>query len=75
MKEYYIVWNQTNYGDGFEFFGVHRRWESALRQYRKVVKNRYGRCPRAYDDIIDFLAENENYDDDLRITYFKENDG
>lgn len=73
MKEGYIVWNLSTCD--CEFFGVYRSWDKALRQFRKVVRNRYGKCPRDYDDILDFLSEAEGLgDDSLRITKFEEND-
>lgn len=69
MKDGYIVWNESTVEN--EFFGVFKGWQAALRHYRKVVKNRYGKCPRNYDDIIGYLADVEPGEDSLRITYFK----
>lgn len=76
MKQGYIVWNQTNYSWGYEFFGVYRTWESALRQYRKVIRTRYGKCPRGdYDAILKFLSEQGDTGDGYMISEFEENVG
>lgn len=75
MKEGYIVWNQTNYGDGYEFFGVYRSEEKAIKQLRKVVRNRFGKCPRKYEDIMYFVADVADDGDSFGIDYFCENDG
>lgn len=72
MKEGYIVWNLSNYD--CEFFGVYRSWDKALSQFRKVVRNRYGKCPRKYDDILNYLVKVEDGDECIRITKFVEND-
>ena len=70
MKEGYIVWNLSN--RNCEFFGVYKNPQRALTHLRKVVRNRYGKCPRKYEDIVDFLDKVENGDDSLRISYFVE---
>lgn len=77
MKEGYIVWNLTNYGDGFEFYGVYKSEKKALKQLRRVIRTRYGKCPRAYSDIMDFVYDKEGGDmgDSYRIDYFNENNG
>lgn len=72
MKTGYIVWNCSNCD--CEFFGVYRNFEDALRQFRKVVKNRFGECPRSYEDILQLLVEKEDGDDSLRITPFSEHE-
>lgn len=73
MKEGYIVWNESTVEN--EFFGVYRSWERAFRQFRKVIKNRYGRCPRNYDDILDYLNEVEGLGtESIKITKFVEDD-
>ena len=73
MREGYIVWNESTVEN--EFFGVYKSWERAFRQFRKVVKNRYGRCPRNYDDILDYLNEVEGLGtESIKITKFVEND-
>ena len=70
MREGYIVWNLSNYD--CEFFGVYKNPRRALTQFRKVIRNRYGRCPRKYEDILEFLSKVENGDDSLRISHFVE---
>lgn len=70
MKEGYIVWNESNCKS--EFFGVYKTWEKALRQFRKVIRNRFGRCPRNYEDILDFLVENGDGDESYKISWFNE---
>lgn len=73
MKEGYIVWNESNYGS--EFFGVYKSWDAALKQFRKVIRVRFGKCPRgSYDDIQDWLVDNEieSGDDSYKITEFEE---
>ena len=73
MREGYIVWNESTVEN--EFFGVYKSWERAFRQFRKVVKNRYGRCPRNYDDVLDYLNEVEGLGtESIKITKFVEND-
>ena len=75
MKEGYIVWNNSNYG--CEFFGVYRSEKQAMRQFRKVIRNRFGKCPRGdYNKIIDWLVDDvEDGDEGYAIEYFNENEG
>lgn len=76
MKEGYIVWNQAQYGGGYQIFGVYKSEKMAIRQLRKVIRNRYGKCPNGgYDAIADFLAKVEDGDDGHGIKYFCENEG
>ena len=75
MKEGYIVWNETNYGDGYEFFGVFRTRKQAEKAMRKVAKARLGRCPRDYDKMLEALEGEEDMGDSYKITYFSRNDG
>ena len=73
MKEGYIVWNESNCGS--EFFGVYRSWEKAFAQFRRVVRKKYGKCPRGtYEDILNWLISDgiEDGDDSHKITYFEE---
>ena len=73
MKEGYIVWNLTNCGDGYEFFGVYKSYEKALKCFRRVVRERYGKCPKGdYCKIIEWLCGVEDGDDSFRITPFEE---
>ena len=41
MKEMYIVWNLTNYGDGYEFFGICETLKEADKLYSKIC-DKYG---------------------------------
>lgn len=72
MKEGFIVANISNCGN--EFFGVYKNEKRAERQLRKVIRNRYGRCPRDLSELV-----NEPYieggDFSYQIIYFVENDG
>lgn len=73
MKEGYIVWNQSNYGN--EFFGVYRTWDAAFKQFKKIIRARFGKCPRgSYNDIQSWLIDNEieDGDDSINISYFKQ---
>lgn len=76
MKDGYIVWNDST--AGCEFFGVFKSYKPAFRLFRKVVKNRYGKCPRNYDDILTYLSKievDDGLDDSIRITRFNQNEG
>lgn len=78
MKQGYIVWNQTNYGTGYEFFGVYRSYEQAFRQFRKVIRKRYGKCPQGtYEEISDWVIDNTGLDcgDNIMISNFNNNEG
>lgn len=75
MKEGYIVWNQTCYGDGYEFFGVYKTFNKALKEFRKIVRAEFGKCPLKYGDIIDFLIDNGHEEDSYKITYFNNKEG
>lgn len=55
----YIVWNQTNYGDGYEFFGVYKSEAKAEKVLAKVLKERYGKT-----EIDDEILEQEIEDGD-----------
>lgn len=71
MKKGYIVWNETNYGS--EFYGVYSSWDRAFRQFKRMVRSLYGKCPRGdYDSIMDWLVKTESGDDSLKITKFEE---
>lgn len=68
MKEGYIVWNQTNYGEGFEVFGVFRTYEAAKKCYKKVIRDRYGN--QSEDEIAEAqLIEGDH----IIITHFDAN--
>lgn len=78
MKEGYIVWNQTNYGTGFEFFGVYKSKQAAERHLRRVVRNRFGKCPRNLEDLMEepYCGDSDaGCADGYGITKFEENNG
>lgn len=76
MKEGFIVANLTNYGDGIEVFGVYKNRKRAERQLRKVVRARYGKCPRILDKLSDYGQPNgPDTGDSYQLVYFKENGG
>lgn len=66
MKRGFIVWNQTNYGDGFEFFGVFRSRKEAEKCLRRVLRERFGRVPKDMDELIELEGMENSYG----ITYF-----
>lgn len=68
MKEGYIVWNNSNYGA--EFFGVYKNPQTAERKLRRVVRDRFGYCPRDIADIID-MPEIDG-EDSYQVSYFRE---
>lgn len=74
MKQGYIVWNQTSYDKGYEFFGVYKSKKAAERQLRKVIRNRFGKCPRDLDDLVDFVdgQVGESGLDGYSVTSFRE---
>jgi len=73
MKQGFIVWNQTNYGDGFEFFGVFRSYQEAKKHLRRVFKKRYGKD--YYKLTQDEVFELENGEDMFLISSYELNDG
>jgi hypothetical protein len=76
MKEGYIVANLTNYGDGFEIFGVYKSRENAVKQFRKVIRTRYGSCPRDLSKLYKPGQPNAlDSGDSYQIIKFKENEG
>lgn len=42
MKKLYLVWNLTNYDDGYEFLGAYKSKANAKKAYNKEMKARYG---------------------------------
>ena len=38
----YLVWNLTNYGNGFEHLGLYNTKEHAEKAYNEEMKKRYG---------------------------------
>ena len=75
MKEGYIVWNLTNYGDGYEFYGVFRSKEQAEAHLRKVLKARYGKLPKDEDELLEWEDNVNGCLDSHRIDYFCKNKG
>ena len=72
MKKGYIVWNNSNYGP--EFFGIYKNVKTAEWKLRKVIRTRFGHCPRDLDKLMDdpYAAGG---DDSYGISSFEENDG
>lgn len=73
MKKGYIACNLTNCGIGPEIFGVYSNLKTAEWKLRRVVRKRYGRCPRDTTSIAD-MPEVDT-DDSYSIIAFEENDG
>lgn len=70
MKKGFIVWNQTTYGEGFEFFGVYRTREQANERLCEVVKKRFGKLPKDWDELIRWEGDEDSY----RIDEFNSED-
>lgn len=70
MKEGYIVWNQTSYGDGFEFFGVYRTLQKAEYMLKKIKKARYGEMTE--DEIDEWELTTAAC---IMITHFTDSNG
>ena len=66
MIKGYIVWNQTTYDTGYQFFGVYRTMKEAEAKLREVVKKRFGKLPRDWDELIEW----EGDEDSFNITEF-----
>lgn len=72
MKEGYIVANISNCGN--EFFGVYKNHKTAERKLRKVIRTRFGKCPKDLEKLVE-EPYIEGGDSSYSIIYFKENDG
>lgn len=66
MTKGFIVWNQTTYDTGYQFFGVYRTRKEAEARLREVVKKRFGKLPRDWDELIEW----EGDEDSFNITKF-----
>ena len=75
MKEGYIACNMTNFGDGFEIFGVYRKEKYAQARLKKVIRTRFGRCPRDFEEALSFADEQDGNESSYRVVWFCENDG
>ena len=78
MKGGYLVWNQSNYDEGFEIFGVYRTREAAEKQFKKVLKNKFGKVPKNTEELLKWEDEacgDTGCLDSYRITPFVENIG
>ena len=69
MKEGYVVMNTSNCGN--EIFGVYKSQRRAETCLRRVVRARFGKCPRDLDKLIE-----EPYisggDDSFGLIWFEE---
>lgn len=66
MKKGFIVWNQTTYDMGYEFFGAFRSQKEAEKCLRRVLKKRFGKVPKDIDELIQM----EGAEDSYGISYF-----
>ena len=74
MKNGYVVMNNSNYG--IEIFGVYKNKDRAVTQLRKVIRNRFGRCPRNFSKLYELGQPNgPDSDDSYMIMFFEENNG
>ena len=72
MEKGYIAWNESNCGS--EFFGAFRSKKRAERELRRVVRERFGRCPRDLVDLVEEPFANGG-DDSYKVTYFNNEKG
>lgn len=57
MKQAYLIWNLTNYGDGFEMLGAYPTRAKAEKAYRAEMKKRYGTTDE--DKLFDLWNDDE----------------
>lgn len=57
----YIVWNETNYGLGYEFFGVYKTRQKAEKVLAKILKERYGKTEIDDDVLAQEAEDGDNY--------------
>ena len=77
MRKGFIACNLTTYDEGIEVFGVYSNEKMAERQLRKVVRKRFGRCPRdvlKINEMPEICGEGD-YGDSYGVLAFVENDG
>ena len=65
MRKVYVVWNMTNYGDGYEFLGAYTSKAKAKKAYNAEMRARYGTTNR--DKLLD-LWEDDGGTDDWHIS-------
>lgn len=58
MRKAYIVWNLTNYDDGYEFLGVYLTKAQAKKAYNAEMKARYGTTNE--DKLLDIWNDGES---------------
>lgn len=69
----YLVWNMTNYGDGFEHLGLYHTKANAIKAYKQHMKKLYGTTNE--DKLWELWADNESGDaDSWRIDEITIND-
>lgn len=67
MKKIFIVWNQTNYGDGYEFLGAYTSKTKAQKAYSAEMKERYGTAN--FDKLLDLWCDGDSgCEDSWKIT-------
>ena len=54
----YLVWNLTNYGDGYEFLGLYNTKANAIKAYKQHMKKLYGTTNE--DKLLDLWEDVEN---------------
>lgn len=68
----YIVWNMTNYNDGYEFLGLYKTKASAEQAYKREMKARYGTTNE--DKLYDLWDSDDGCTDSWRIEEIPIND-
>lgn len=58
----YLVWNMTNYGDGYEFYGLYNTKENAKKAYDKHMKELFGTTDK--DELGELWEDSETGDAD-----------
>ena len=69
MKEGYVVMNTSNCGN--EIFGAYRTLKQAEKCLRRVVRTRFGKCPRDFAKLCEDPYINGG-DDAYGVIWFEE---
>lgn len=71
MKEGYVVMNTSNCGN--EIFGVYKSRARAEACLRRVIRSRFGHCPRDLDRLCEYGDINgPDSDDSYGLIWFEE---